>query len=157
VAKLPHCTIRTKTNLPEKGHVKIAVEEADKPFTLRVRMPRWACEGEKSHYIVYENVKEGDVFEYDLPMSFKITKYSGGEEIIGKDRYAVEYGPLLYAAMGAPNPVEMNWDPAEPEKWLKPMENRLGFTVEGDDQHEYWPYVDIFDEPFSVYPVFPQK
>ena len=157
VAKLPHCAIRTETDLPESGHVKITIEEAEKPFTLRVRMPRWACEGGASHYIVYENVKAGDVFEYDLPMSFKVTKYSGGEEIIGKDRYAVEYGPLLYAAMGAPNPVEMNWDPAEPEKWLKPLEGRLGFSVEGDNCHEYWAYVDIHDEPFSVYPVFPQK
>jgi len=59
--------------------------------------------------------------------------------------------------MGAPNPVEMNWDPAEPEKWLRPLEGRLGFSVEGDNCHEYWAYVDIHDEPFSVYPVFPQK
>ena len=92
-------------------------------------------------------------FELELPRSFRITRYTGGEQIVGKERYAMEYGPLLYAAMGAPNPVTVRWDPTEPEKWFEESGKSGVFTVRGDGAHEYWPYCDIFDEPFSVYPV----
>ena len=63
----------------------------------------------------------------------------------------MEYGPLLYAAMGAPSPVNVRWDPEEPEKWFTPAAGKL--QLAGDTCHEYWKYCDIHDEPFSVYPV----
>ena len=66
--------------------------------------------------------------------------------------YALEYGPLLYAAMGAPNPVRVSWDPARPEKWFRAASNGK-LQLLGDSMHEYWPYCDIHDEPFSVYPI----
>lgn len=151
-ADLPNgVSLRCETDIPDGGHVKITVEKAEKPFTLHLRIPRWAAKDGKSYYEVHENVTAGAAFELDLPRTLRVTRYTGGERIIDKNRYALEYGPLLYAAMGAPSPVEVSWDVKAPEKWFTPNGKKL--RLRGDDCHEYWPYCDIHDEPFSVYPV----
>ena len=151
-AELPNgVTLRTETNMPEDGHVKIVIEKAEHPVKLHVRIPRWSVKDGKSYYEIHSDVKAGDVFEYDFAFSLKTTKYSGGEELVGKERWAVEYGPLLYAAMGAPNPVSVAFDPEKPEKWF--TKNGKKLILKGDTRHEYWAYKNIHDEPFSMYPV----
>ena len=55
--------------------------------------------------------------------------------------------------MGAPGPVHVSWNPEEPQKWFEPASDGLKLKLRGDDRHEYWPYLEIRDEPFSVYPV----
>lgn len=144
-------SIRCQTDIPDGGHATITVTKADKPFTLHLRIPRWANPQRQSYYEVHENVKCGDVFDLDFPHLLHVTHYTGGERLLGKERYAVEYGPLLYAAMGAPSPVNVRWNPEEPEKWFTPADGKL--QLAGDTCHEYWKYCDIHDEPFSVYPV----
>jgi DUF1680 family protein len=131
--------------------VRIIIDKSEKPFTLHVRIPRWSVKDGKSYYEVHEHVKAGDSFEYNFAFSLKLTKYTGGEEIPHKERWAVEYGPLLYAAMGAPNPVTVTFDPARAQDWFTPDGKKL--KLKGDDRHEYWAYKDIHDEPFSVYPI----
>ena len=151
-ADLPNgVSLVCETNLPDDDHVKITVAKADKPFRLHLRMPRWAVEDGKSYYVVHENVQAGDVFEFDLPMHFRVTRYTGGERRADAERYALEYGPLLYAAMGSPWPVEVKWNPEKPEEWFEKAGGKL--RLRGDQAHEYWAYADIHDEPFSVYPV----
>ena len=151
-AELPNgVTLRTETNMPEDGHVKIVIEKAEHPVKLHVRIPRWSVKDGKSYYEIHSEVKDGDVFEYDFAFSLKTTRYTGGEELVGKERWAVEYGPLLYAAMGAPNPVSVAFDPEKPEKWF--TKNGKKLILKGDTRHEYWAYKNIHDEPFSVYPV----
>ena len=142
-----HC----ETNMPDGGHVRISVTSAAAPFTLKLRHPRWSVPDGKSYYQTIECAQAGDVFEFDLPFTFRATRYTGGEEKPREERWALEYGPLLYAAMGAPNPVHVRWNPHEPEKWFTPFDK--GFRLKGDDAHEYWRYLDIADEPFSVYAV----
>ena len=151
-AELPNgVTLRTETNMPEDGHVKIVIEKVEHPVKLHVRIPRWSVQDGKSYYEIHSDVKAGDVFEYDFAFSLKTTRYTGGEELVGKERWAVEYGPLLYAAMGAPNPVSVAFDPEKPEKWF--TKNGKKLILKGDTRHEYWAYKNIHDEPFSVYPV----
>ena len=151
-AELPNgVTLRTETNMPEDGHVKIVIEKAEHPVKLHVRIPRWSVKDGKSYYEIHSDVKDGDVFEYDFAFSLKTTRSTGGEELVGKERWAVEYGPLLYAAMGAPNPVSVAFDPEKPEKWF--TKNGKKLILKGDTRHEYWAYKNIHDEPFSVYPV----
>ena len=36
---------------------------------------------------------------------------------------------------------------------VEPASGGLKLKLRGDDRHEYWPYLEIRDEPFSVYPV----
>lgn len=145
-----HC----ETGLPDDGDVRIVVEQAPGAFTLYMRVPYWAVEDEKSYYICHENAREGDAFTLKLPMRFRVTRYTGGEEIPHRQRFALEYGPLLYAAMGAPLPLELKWNPGEPENWFEhlPGEKRK-LRIKGDNAHEYWAYLDIHDEPFTVYPI----
>ncbi len=153
-AQLPNgVTIRCETNMPDDGKVKIVITGADKPFTLKLRMPRWATKDYKSYYEKHENVKCGDTFEFELPMYYKVTRYTGGERVPDYERYALERGPLLYAAMGSPCPVHVRWEPDHPEEWFAPLEGRQNkLSLKDDLQHEYWAYCDIHDEPFSVYP-----
>ena len=147
------------SGLPDNGRVVVRVERADHPFTLKLRVPRWACMDGQSHYVAHEGVKAGDTFTLDFPFRFRATRYTGGDEIKYHERYALEYGPLLYAAMGAPNPLTVRFDPNHPEEWFEPVRNMLPgraslrFRLKGDSCHEYWPYMDIHDEPFDVYPI----
>jgi len=155
IAQLPNgVSLKVETNLPDDGHVKVTVLAAEKPFTLRLRIPRWAAENGVSRYESHENVHPGDVFELDFPLRFRLTRYTGGEEIVGKERWAVEYGPLLYAAMGAVNPLTVHFDPAKPEEWFTPLPGeKRRLKLRGDDSHFYMAYTDIHDEPFDVYPI----
>ena len=154
-AELPNgVSLRTETGLPDSGRVKITVTGADKPFTLKLRIPRWAAPDGRSYYEKYEGAAAGDVFEKDFPFTFRTSKYTGGEEIPRKERRAVEYGPLLYAVLGAPNPLTVRFDPERPEEWFTPLDGeKRTLRMKGDDIHTWMAYCDIHDEPFDVYPV----
>jgi len=147
------------SSLPEAGDVNVRVIAAEKPFTLKMRVPRWACDDGKSYYKVRHDVRAGDEFNLKFPFLYRVTKYTGGEEIVGKSRYAVEYGPMLFAAIGAPNPLTVRFDPQKPDAWFTPAPYKfsggtsLKLLLKGDHRHEYRPYMDIDDEPFSVYPI----
>lgn len=143
--------LECRTDIPEGNRVTIHIRKAEKPFTLHLRIPRWAAEDGRSFYQVHGGVTTGDCFRLELPRHYRVTRYTGGERTPEQERYALEYGPLLYAAMGAPNPVRVSWDPAAPEKWFRPGSGSK-LRLVGDETHEYWPYMDIHDEPFSVYP-----
>ena len=155
VAELPNgVKLRVETDIPDGGHVTVTVLEAQKPFTLRLRIPRWATKEYSSYYEIHENVVAGDTFTMELSMYFRMTKYTGGEELPGKDRWAMEYGPLLYGVLGAPNPLKISFDPLHPEEWFSPIPgDKRRFRIKNDDIHTYMAYVDIHDEPFDVYPV----
>lgn len=151
-AELPNgIKLAVETDMPRNGRVRIIIKESEKPVRLHVRVPRWAAKDGVSRYEIHENAAAGDVFEYDFEFSLRTTLYTGGEEIPHKQRWALEYGPLLYAAMGAPNPVEVAFDPENPGAWFENDGRKL--RLKGDNMHEYWAYMDIGDEPFSVYPI----
>jgi uncharacterized protein len=146
--------LRCATDMPDSGKVKIIVDECIKPFSLYLRMPRWAARDGKSYYAAHRNVQEGSIFELEFPFAFKATKYKGGEEIPHKERWALEYGPLLYAVTGAPTPVVTSWNPEKPEEWFVPADGeKRRLLLKNDNQHEYLAYLDIHDMPFSVYPI----
>ena len=159
-AELPNgVKLEVLSGLPGNGKVKVKVLAAERPFTLRLRVPRWAAEKGRSFYRTHENVTAGMEFDLEFPFRFKVTRYTGGEEIRGKERYALEYGPMLFAAMGAPNPMTLRFDPDRPEEWFEPVKRftpdgvRPVLRLRGDNRHEYWAYMDIYDEPFDVYPI----
>lgn len=159
-ADLPNgVRISVDSALPEGGRVEVRVVAADKPFTLKLRVPHWACADGKSFYETHEGVKTGDRFQMNFPFQLRTTKYTGGDQIMGKERWAVEYGPLLFAATGAPNPVSVRFDPADPGSWFTPLKmigpngTCLRLRLKSDDRHEYHAYMDVEDEPFDVYPI----
>ena len=142
--------VKCETGLPDEGWARITVVSAAQPFTLRWRIPRWAAQNGESRYESRE-ARQGDVIELQFDMPLRTYKYTGGEEIPHAERWALTRGPVLYAAMGAPNPVHVRFDPARPDDWFRPEGRKL--KLRGDPLHEYRPYMDIDDEPFSVYPV----
>lgn len=150
VAHLPNgAAIEVETELPDGENTIVRVLETAKPITLKLRIPRWTEGG--GRYEIHENVRAGAEFRLRFPMRFRATKYTGGEEIAGKERWAIERGPLLYAVLGAPNPLTVRFNPESADEWLIPEGNRL--RIRGDDCHEYRAYLDIDDEPFDVYPI----
>lgn len=159
-ATLPNgVSLQVTSGLPETGRATVRVTACEKPFTLKLRIPRWACADGQSYYEIHENVTAGAEFVLDFPFRFRVTRYTGGEEIPGKQRYAVEYGPMLFAAMGAPNPLTLKFDPDRPEVFFRPVRQlspaggSVKLLLKDDPWHEYRAYMDIHDEPFDVYPV----
>lgn len=146
--------LKVETNLPDGGHVKITVLEARECFTLKMRIPRWAAEDGVSYYEIHEDVDTGDEFEMNFPMRFKMTRYTGGEEIPHKERWAMEYGPLLYGVLGAPNPLTVRFDPKNPAEWFTPIPGeKRTMSIRDDNAHTMMAYLDIHDQPFDVYPI----
>lgn len=159
-ADLPNgVKLEVESGLPEDGKVKIKILAAEKPFTLKLRIPRWATADYKSYYQEHRNVTGGMEFTLDLPFGYRITRYTGGEEIKGKERFAVEYGPMLFAVCGAPNPLTVHFDTDNPESWFTVEKcsslagSRVVLKLKNDNCHEYRAYMDIGDEPFDVYPI----
>jgi DUF1680 family protein len=138
---------------------------------LRVRVPGWAARemplsvngrqvavGKPGSYVVLDRTwAHGDAVAFTLPMALRLTHYTGADKIAGHERYALEYGPILMAAvgrLGQPIPVAIAQDPARPQDWLKPRPNQpLQFSIEGDPAHSFVPYWQITDQSFTCFPV----
>ena len=177
-------TLRCETGMPYDGAVALRVATGSPvALTLRVRIPSWASEdveikvngghaatGRRGSYAAIEREwTDGDEVSFTLPMGFRASKYSGGDAILGHDRYALEYGPLLMGVTGTPNfqerintfflprvrgTIKIDKEPESAESWLMPIPGKpLHFSVAGQSGHEYMPYLEIQDEPFTCYPV----
>ena len=99
-------------------------------------------------------------------MRLSVTRYTGLTVIPGHDRFAVEYGPILLAAVGG------QWNhsidsmlvppvarPEQPDTWLQPStQSPLHFKLRGSSgvaRDLTWkPYFEVQDELFEVYPAF---
>ena len=138
---------------------------------LRVRVPAWASKampmavngrqallGQPGHYAAMDRAwSNGDTVTFTLPMDFRLTRYTGADQIAGHERYALEYGPILLAAVGPLGkeiPVEIAHDPARPRDRLRPMKDQpLHFSIEGDSGHSFQPYWQVTDQTFTCFPV----
>ncbi len=170
--------IKMDTNFPYSDAVYITVNAAQKGrMKLRVRMPGWMPEqteiyidgkkaqtGEPGSYAVFDREWEGSsVISFKLPMAMKATKYKGANTVEGKDRYALEYGPLLMAVRG-PLTSEGIGDndptillPMSIDELLKNLVRRgekLEFIIKGMDKYDVIPYFDVEQEEFSCFTVF---
>ncbi len=128
---------------------------------LRLRVPRWAAKdmpiavngqqvalGKPGTYAQLDRTwRDGDRVAFTLPMDFRVTRYTGRHVIAGHERYAIEYGPLLLAAVGpfsTPIPVSIAQDPAKPQQWLKLKPGApLRFAIDGDPAHVFMPHYQI--------------
>jgi DUF1680 family protein len=148
-----------RTEMPFSGRVALTVKKAAAPVTLHLRIPAWCTSpvtvrgvtARPGTYLVLKNVSAGETVEFSLPFGFRSTRLTGAEEIPGKERYALAYGPLLLALMGRGD-VSVRMNPARPEDWLIPLGKSV-FRVKGNPGCEYRPYMEIGDEPFTVYPI----
>jgi DUF1680 family protein len=166
-------TLKMKSRFPFQPQIALKVAAAQPvAMKLRVRVPAWASKdmpiavngrpavlGQAGTYAVLNRTwSDGDTITFTLPMDFRVTRYTGADQIAGHERYALEYGPILLAAVGPLGkeiPVEIAQDPARPRDWLRPkMDQPLHFAIEGDSEHFFQPYWQVAEETFTCFPVF---
>ncbi len=125
-------TLKQETAYPYSGEVKLVIEEANQPFTMKVRIPGWAhneampsdlyafADGLQSQYSVKINGeviktelqqgycsisrdwKTGDVVELSLDLQPRLVKANNQVEA-DRGRVAVQCGPIVYCAESPDN------------------------------------------------------
>ena len=165
-------TIKMTTKFPFQPQVSLRLT-VEKPVkaAIHVRVPSWAVAemplivngrkatvGKPGTYQTIDRVwANGDTIAFALPIDFRVTPYTGTDQIAGHRRYAVEYGPILLAVVGPLDANSAATIPHRPEdigRWLKPKPGQpLCLAVDGDASHEYMPYWLIDDQPFCIYPI----
>ena len=163
--------LRMVTQFPHDPKVQLQVS-ASAPISakIRVRVPSWASRdmdimvnskraatGSRGSYVSLERTwSSGDEVSFTLPITLRLTRYEGAEQIAGHRRYALEYGPILLAAVGSAD-VTFKVEDVHPEDLLGQLvpksEEPLHFKVTNNQQIEYMPYWQVKEQPFTCFPV----
>ena len=123
-----------------------------------MRRGRRLATGKPGTYIKLQRVwKAGDKIEFTLHASFRTTQYVGMESGFESGHYALEYGPVLMAAVCTKD----NTEPYVPclakeiTSKLRPVSGKpLHFTVAGCDDIEFMPYYEVEGQAFSNFPAY---
>jgi DUF1680 family protein len=164
-------TLSVATRFPLENGVEAKVKTAEETRArIRVRVPSWgsremevsvngkpAGSGKPGSYLTLDRSwKDGDTISFTLPASIRVTRYKGEDQIAGKTRYSVEYGPILLAAVGAADVDLTLAKGASPESLgdhLEPVAGSpLHFKLRGDGDKRLMPYYQISSEKFTCYP-----
>jgi uncharacterized protein len=164
-------SLKMVTQFPYDPGVQITVNVVEPlKSKIRIRIPSWAMQkmsvmvngskvisGNPGSYATLDRQwKNGDVISFTLPMGFRMTRYAGAEYEAEHERYALEYGPVLMAYVSMKGQKESQALSAAPEKLIKSLKTISGkplhFTVNGNTDFEYMPYMEVQDEPFTCYP-----
>ena len=160
-----------KTSFPYDSGVELLIEvSTPRRSVIRLRTPSWAtadmaihvngkliATGKPGSYVALDRTwKSGDAVSFTLPTGFRLTRYSGMDQIEGKERYALEYGPILMAILGSDDArLIASGAPGEVfASQLKPVTGQpLHFAIDGNPSHIYVPYYAIKQETFTCFPV----
>lgn len=163
--------LKATTRFPFDPEVQLRIS-AGRPVRakVRVRVPSWAARamtvevndtpvgsGAPGSYVTVDRTwSDGDTVSFSLPVELGLVRYEGVDQIPGFERCAVTFGPLLLAAVGAPEVrlrLETGRRPADLLKQLRPKPGEpLPFTVEQNRGIELLPYWQVDKEPFSCLP-----
>lgn len=162
--------IKTETDFPYSNEVKItASAKKEKNIFLRIRIPGWnagnldiyedgnlIASGLPGSYLtIGGNFENERIFTFKLSARLEKHDYHGWDQVEGKKRFAVMYGPVLMAFRG-------NFDektvPAVAvdtnDKYLGfKKTSELHFTVPSEIPLEAVPYFEIQRETFTCFPV----
>ena len=108
--------------------------------------------GNPGTYVTVEREwQDGDVVEFDVPMVFRTEKYTGRDQHAEYSRYALLYGPILMALVGAD---DLDVASSTLTKRLTSLDSRpLRFAVEGVPGACYMPYWQMEDDvEFTCFP-----
>jgi DUF1680 family protein len=137
---------------------------------VRVRVPSWAAAemtvnvngrpaatGRAGSYVLLDRAwSEGDTVSFTLPVALRAERYTGVDQIPNHERYSVSFGPMLLAAVGAPEIRLRVEDVRQPEDLLKFLRPRPGqplhYLVENNPGVEFMPYWEVDKEPFNCFP-----
>jgi acetyl esterase/lipase len=161
-------TVATDTGFPFSGKGELRVE-AKKPvkMKLRIRIPSWATgdvvvsvdgapavTGRPGTFASIERTwRDGARVSFDLSMGPRLTPYRGVDQVEGRERCALEYGPMLLALVGAAS-LDVPSDVL-----LQGLSPRAGsplcFDIDGYPDCRYIPYWQVQDQEFTCFPSFP--
>jgi DUF1680 family protein len=159
-----------QTDFPNRPDVKLIVTPKRPTQTrIHIRVPSWAsaamrvdvngqraASGAAGTYVSLSRVwSPGDVITFELPVQLTATRYTGVDRSEGRERYALEYGPILMAALAEPDadiiPQGVS-DAVELVSHLeKSSQQRLHFMTAGTSV-DWVPYFEVDAESFSCFP-----
>jgi DUF1680 family protein len=165
-------SLHMDTRFPFEPKVKLKISTArPTSMKLRVRVPSWATKemqvlvndsssatGKPGSFLMLDRVwSEGDVISFTLPAGFALKEYTGVDQIPGRKRYSLTYGPLLYAAVGSEDTVLHVEGGSRAEDIIRQLAPKPGaplhFTVAGNPNTTYMPYWQVDKEEFTCFPV----
>jgi DUF1680 family protein len=161
-----------KTRFPFETAVQCTIKTtAPTVANVRIRVPSWvlgemkisvngkaAGAGKPGTYLpIKRQWYHGDTIEFSLPATIRLKRYTGADQIAGKTRYSVQYGPILLAAVGSSS-VELFVDSGQNAEHLanhmEPIDGApLHFTVRGNPGQKFIPYWQVSEEEFTCLPV----
>jgi len=177
--------LQTQSDFPRGGDVKVLVKN-DGKFVLHIRVPSWstapamtvfvngtaAGSGKRGTYLALEREwRAGDTVSFTLPLGLRQTRYSGVSAKPGKERYALEYGPLLLAcsdgakvpaviALGDAKTLVEKVTPRPDEKFIFRVTGSAGDATGNADSKEtagataiFKPYFLVGNERFTTFPI----
>jgi DUF1680 family protein len=163
--------LKLNTRFPFEAYVSGTIKVASPTqVNLRVRVPSWATKemsvsvngkiagtGKPGTYLaINRRWSDGDAIDFVLPVSIRVRRYKGEDQISGKSRCSVEYGPILLAAIGSSN-IDLTVDAGHEVEYLanhlEPIDGSpLHFSVRGNPGQKFIPYWSISEEEFTCYP-----
>jgi hypothetical protein len=163
--------LTVKTQFPLANKVEATLKtDAPTEANVRIRVPSWAARemtvsvngqtagsGEPGRYLALNRKwANGDRIDFTLPATIRVKRYGGADQVQGHTRQAIEYGPILLAAVGSSNVVlslAPGHDLENLAEYLEPIEGfPLHFTVRGNPGQKFIPYWQVADEEFTCYP-----
>ena len=163
--------LQMSTGFPFDSKVRLRFSAArPTPAKIRVRVPSWATQemalyvngkpaakGKPGSYVVLERAwTEGDIASFTLPAALTANRYTGVDQTPDHARYAVSFGPILLAAVGAPEIRLRLKNVRQPEDLLKHLKPKPGeplhYLVEDAPGIEFMPYWQVDKEPFNCFP-----
>jgi DUF1680 family protein len=168
-------SLRMTTNFPFDPNVRIEFA-ARRPVRakIRVRVPSWASQemtiqvngrhaaaGRPGSYIVLDRTwAKADAITFRLPVNLRIQRYTGVDQIPGRDRFAVLWGPILLAAVGAPQINLAGATSSQPESLIELLRPKPGqplhYTAKDNPGFEFMPYWQVDKQPFDCFPAVVQ-
>ena len=161
-----------RTRFPFDNFVESSVKAAAPTAAkVRIRVPSWAisemgisvngsvaASGKPGTYVTLDRQwSDGDKITFTLPAAIRVTPYKGADQIADKKRYAIEYGPVLMAALGEGVIDLALAKGSDAESLGRHLESIAGaplhYTLRENPTRKIVPYFQIADEFFTCYPV----
>jgi uncharacterized protein len=109
--------------------------------------------GARGSYVTLDRTwATDDTISFNIPIGFRLTRYTGFDRDPDHERYGLEYCPLLMSLVGG---THLNVAPGSLIGNLSPVPGSpLHFNIAGYPGAKYVPYVHVQDETFTSFPTF---
>jgi DUF1680 family protein len=161
--------LKMSTDFPFRSDVQLKISvDQHIDAKIRVRVPSWSSSemplmingkleaaGTPGTYVTFDRTwADGDTISFTLATKLMLTPYTGSDNTSGKNRYALEYGPILLAAVGSKDiTLKVNGSlPGDLLSQIAPVRNSpLHFTIEQNEGVKFMPYWQVSDEKFTCF------